>query len=59
MKKKVLNQKLSLKKETVISLSGSQMDNVIGGYIPSDPTNTAVACSWVGLPCITERKCNC
>lgn len=34
MKKKVFNQKLNLKKETVVSLSNSQMNGVYGGNAP-------------------------
>ncbi|RPH33132.1 MAG: hypothetical protein EHM93_06265 [Bacteroidales bacterium] len=34
MKKKVFNQKLNLKKETVVSLTSSQMNGVNGGNAP-------------------------
>lgn len=48
MKTKLLNNKLSLKKETISNLENKQMDNVRGGV----PT------SWI-RPCLTINDTYC
>ena len=56
MKKKVFNQKLNLKKETVVSLSNSQMNGVNGGNAPMS-TDYGYTEQRVDGICVQPREC--
>ena len=59
MKKKIFNQKLNLKKETVVSLSNFQMDGVNGGNAPITNNTLTYTEGWVDGHCVKPQNGNC
>lgn len=59
MKKKVFNQKLNLKKETVVSLNGSQMSEIQGMGTQNGCTLTCTEIDCPPLTRIVDWTCVC